>query len=284
MPIGLGLGEAVQALKLAQQAYAALPTAMDIAIDVGRYFIGKSSSVFIIGPPGVGKSTLGRLIAQGNTTPITGAYDLSEKKETIKIAKRWMRTVSIIPGQTQRAVREAEWNELMDEIRESRHPIVFFVGSCGYASESKFSPTLPDQNDASACAGFIRKYISFRRGVELRTFEEFADRVVIRAGAKLHFVYVVSKLDFWHSSLSDVVSYYSGRKFVELENKLVRRIGTTRMITRVLPISLGDEALYVLEEKTSRRLGIATRCSTMTADEATASRRKFLDYAANAVN
>ncbi len=98
-----------------------------------------TSSILIIGPGGVGKSTLARMLSgeYGSLLEIPGAYEESLGLERFRLEDNPKVELVVPPGQRHR--RDATWSELERSISAGGYRGIIVTGSYGYHSLGEIS-------------------------------------------------------------------------------------------------------------------------------------------------
>ncbi len=225
---------AVTAAALASQLAKSSTTIRKYASRLHYWLKHGSVIVPIFGAGGVGKTTLGRLLAGDEPLEISAPYDESWQIDHVKLPGDVPGMLLVAPGQPMRV--ERHWSELFGNAHEKTCLGVVNVAAFGYHS---FAIPLKEHDgyEAGMSAGeFLLKYIAARRDLELELLRRLVNGL---AAIKRPFwmVTVVNKQDLWWADKVAVKQHYLA-DYEDTLASLRDSIGGRNFQHEFLPVSL----------------------------------------------
>lgn len=173
-------------------------------------------SVLIIGPGGVGKTTLGQFLSGQDEKATSGSYVESVGTEEFKVADDVNVQIVIPPGQAHR--RNATWDQLLEEVQEGKFRGVILIYAYGHhalGDISYKSHRLYDPN--KGFEAFVASYLEQCLKTEEQILKIVCDAVK-KCAAPIWVLTLVTKQDLWWDERDNVEKHYTEGKY----GKLVR--------------------------------------------------------------
>jgi hypothetical protein len=175
--------------------------------------------ILVIGPGGVGKTTLGRVLSGGLADSL-GRYDESLNVERFPLEDNPGVEIVVPPGQLHR--RESTWQEVRNDICAGKFRGIIVVLAYGYHSlgyRSYKEHRLYQGNKRR----FLDAYLNDRRTDELNVLRQLIPSASVSPG-KLWMLTLVTKQDLWWPKREEVARHYrEGSYAVEIERLSAQR-------------------------------------------------------------
>lgn len=162
-----------------------------------------TSRLLIIGPPGVGKTTTGRLLAGDfdAALDIPGAYQESLGVEGYALRDAPHVQLTVPPGQPH---RRYYWDAIDAEVASGKYDGIILLSSYGYHSIGEYDP-LPHKN--SSDPKYLTEYLAACRGQEILVLDHLLP-FMNAAKVKSWLLHFVTKQDLWWKDNQKVVAHY----------------------------------------------------------------------------
>ena len=170
----------------------------------------RKGGILIIGPGGVGKSTLGKLLSGAYShLDMLGPYDESIGVEKHALADDPEVEIVVPPGQLQR--RDAEWGPLLAELSAGKIRGVIILAAYGHHNHG-FGQGASYKNHRLYKGNinqFKKDFLEDRRKEEIAVLNRIAPHV--RAGVgKVWVLTLVTKEDLWYPQRTTAEAFYAG--------------------------------------------------------------------------
>jgi hypothetical protein len=167
--------------------------------------------VLIIGPGGVGKTTLGQFLAGQQDKAVSGSYVESVSTEEFKLADEVAVQIVIPPGQAHR--RKATWDQQLEEVAEGKFRGVILIhayghhaiGDISYENHRLFDPE-------KGLEMFLADYLEHCLKTEQQILKSVCD-AVRKCAAPIWVLTLVTKQDLWWNERDVVEKHYTEGKY-----------------------------------------------------------------------
>lgn len=167
--------------------------------------------VLIIGPGGVGKTTLGQFLSGQEDQAASGSYVESVGTEEFQIADNLSVQLVIPPGQAHR--RKATWDQRLEEVADGKFRGVILIHAYGHHALGDFSYKNHKLYDPEkGFDAFVTDYLSQCLKAEEQILKIVCD-AVRRCSAPIWVLTLVTKQDLWWDERDDVEKYYTEGKY-----------------------------------------------------------------------
>ncbi len=230
------MGEAIQAtvtgaaVKVAKWAWdhqdEIEPRLKQLYRTVRNKCFGKSPSVLIVGPGGVGKTTLGRIISgkYDFLFDAAGEYEQSIGPQTFRDKRIPDIEVVVAPGQEDR--RESTWPQLLGGMSTGQVRGVVMCGAYGYHSLT-ISHKLHKLYKADGSAAFLSRFLPDRRAEELKVLATVT-AALSQSPKPVWLLTFVSKEDLWAPDEAKVRAFYTAGDYAAHVGEVSSKCGTGR--------------------------------------------------------
>lgn len=176
-----------------------------------RTLLGKTPSVLAVGPGGVAKTTLGRILSGKYDFLFDSSadYEQSVGVQTFRERKSPDVEVVVAPGQEDR--RQSTWPELLAGLSAGRIGGVVLCCAYGYHS-LRISHKYHKLYKADGSAAFLGRYLPDRRADELKILSEVTSAVA-RAPKPVWLLTFVGKEDLWSPDEAKVRDFYTAGEY-----------------------------------------------------------------------
>ncbi len=198
---------------------------------IREYFRRAAPKVLILGPGGVGKTTLAQLLVDEPTAG--GHYEESLGTETHENTKIFAGAITVLPGQRHR--RDSVWTPHLRDITNGKYDGVIIVGSYGYHAVSIDVRQLLGDDLAS-----LEDFFDKQRKDELSVVELITTAVTNRI-KPIWCLVLVTKEDLWYSRRDDVRQWLDSTAFKRLR-KAVSSITGSRYETCLTCLEISNIA------------------------------------------
>lgn len=188
----------------------------------------------IFGIGGIGKSTLGKLIARAGVNMNLRDYNKSESIENMKAQGRLWHRVHILPGQKSERRQRAHDNLPFNFLNADRLLFVHCV-AYGYATPEKGHDPLKEFRS-------FKRYAAERRKAEIEWLEYMSDTIV-SATAETTIVTMLLKRDLWWPLRDEVRSWYNGSPYADALSDIVGQRAGKPAFTAMKEACLIEEPL-----------------------------------------
>jgi hypothetical protein len=201
--------EAIEAAAAAWEHRGKVAAFFATAANLIRY---GSLKVLIFGPGGVGKSTLGRLLANGRPDELGArTYAESLTLENYGLPNNLAGTILVPPGQASR--RSFSWGEALSELSGEGVALVINVVAYGFHSfeNVSYTETKSYSKSMNSVAEFMRKYLEEQRAEEIDIIKNLTP--FLQNASKqgcLRMVTLTTKQDLWWAARDEVARHYMG--------------------------------------------------------------------------
>jgi hypothetical protein len=167
--------------------------------------------VLIIGPGGVGKTTLGQFLSGQEDKAPSGSYVESVSTEEFKLADDVAVQIVIPPGQAHR--RKATWDQRLEEVAEGKFRGVIIIHAYGHHALGDISYENHKLYDPEkGLDAFVTDYLESG----LKTEEQILKMVceaVKKCAAPIWVLTLVTKQDLWWDERDNVEKHYAEGRF-----------------------------------------------------------------------
>ena len=167
--------------------------------------------VLIIGPGGVGKTTLGQFLSGQEDKAASGSYVESVSTEEFKLANDVAVQIMIPPGQAHR--RKATWDQRLQEVAEGKFRGVILIHAYGHHALGDISYENHKLYDPEkGLDGFVTDYLRDCLKSEEQIMKLVCDAVK-NCAAPIWVLTLVTKQDLWWDDHENVSKYYTEGKY-----------------------------------------------------------------------
>ena len=191
-----------------------------------RKLFGRSPSVLILGPGGVGKTTLGRILSGrfDFLSDSVGDYEQSVRTQTFRDKGLPDVELVVAPGQADR--REATWPQLLGGLSAGKVRGVILCGAYGYHSLT-ISHKLHKLYKADGTAGFLSRFLPDRRAEELKILTAVTGALA-QSPRPAWLLSYVGKEDLWSAEEAKVREFYTAGEYAARVREVSASHGTGR--------------------------------------------------------
>jgi hypothetical protein len=162
--------------------------------------------VLIIGPGGVGKTTLGQFLSGQEDRASLGSYSESIGTEEFKIADDLNVQIVIPPGQAHR--RRATWDQRLEEVAEGKFRGVILIHAYGHHALGDISYRNHKLYDPEkGFDAFVADYLDQSLKAEEQVLRIVCDAIK-KCSAPIWMLTLVTKQDLWWDKRDIVEKYY----------------------------------------------------------------------------
>lgn len=210
---------------------------LDAAFNKVRSWFTKISprGVLIIGPGGVGKSTLGKLFSEDQRTG-TGEYVESVSTETYVLSDDPCVQIVVPPGQPHRM--DATWDTVFADLRDGKFRGVILIFAYGHHTIGDLSyknHKLYKKN--KGFDAFLRDYFQDCRATEEDLYTK-ASEAIAQCDKPTWLLTLVTKQDLWWGERDAVEKYYASGCYSDVRGKCLGRKNTTQFRHETACVSL----------------------------------------------
>ena len=172
-----------------------------------RKLFGKSPSVLILGPGGVGKTTLGRVLSGTYDFLLDSSSDYEQSIATQTFRDKGNPDIELVVGPGQEDRRDSTWPQLLAGLSAGRVRGVILCGAYGYHSLT-ISHKLHKMYKADGSAAFLSRFLPDRRAEELKVLTSVS-AALARSPKPSWLLTFVGKEDLWSPDEAKVRAFYT---------------------------------------------------------------------------
>jgi hypothetical protein len=211
-----------------------------------------SLSVLVVGAPGTGKTTLGRLFSAQpepgtRTSNPASSYNVSYGRESGRIDGYWFTSVVVLPGQ-KKLRKSAIFSEAMTALRSGKINGIVHVCAAGlhsiYSGHVKYPYSFRGRPSYSPYLGDIKERIY----AEYEVLNELADHIKSAPpDKKVWLISAINKQDIWFGSRNKVISYYANGPYDATVREILSARGTANFEHDLCSLSLAMENYFAAD-------------------------------------